>query len=117
MAGSFEFSYETPQISEETDHVTWEWTATNTGAATVTQVTLTSSLSPYALQFTKSSGDGDSTITGSTVKTRFATVAPGVTLRGTLEADLPADLDGPVQISGRVTWKDAAQAETVPTAT
>lgn len=105
MAGTFEFAYEAPELPDAGDHVTWNWTATNSGNTPVFQVVLTSTVSPRSLQIATASGDGDTKITGSVATTRFAMVAPGAQLSGSLEVPLPEEMNGSVQINGRAVWQ------------
>ena len=105
MASNITFSYSAPEISEDGDHVDWTWTLTNDGDATADNVVFTSRINPDTLKVTGVSGDGQSEITNYGTRVTFASVAPGLTLTGSLGVDLPADLSGSVSISGRAVWQ------------
>ena len=105
MTGTFEFAYEPAEMPDSGDRVAWNWTATNSGSTPVFQVVLTSTVTPQSVQISAAAGDGDTKIAGNSSTARFAMVAPGAQLAGSLEAPLPTDLDGTVEINGRAVWQ------------
>ncbi|WP_441248447.1 hypothetical protein [Kitasatospora sp. McL0602] len=109
-AGSVEFKYDAPQISEEGDHVRWHWTVTNATDEAVHKVTLKSTLTPH-LPITNVSGPCVVSQTASTVTCTWDDLRPGQSAGGDIDADLPEDLSGAVQIKGRITWQSDAQAQ------
>jgi hypothetical protein len=105
MTGTFEFAYEPAQTPDGGDRAAWNWTATNSGSTPVFQVVLTSTVTPESVRISAAAGDGDTKIAGNSSTARFAMVAPGARLAGSLEAPLPADLDSAVEINGRAVWQ------------
>ncbi|MFI5807715.1 hypothetical protein [Streptomyces sp. NPDC051561] len=106
------FAYDAAQINEEGDHVSWRWTMTNNSDAPVSQVVLTHQISPW-LPPTRLTGPCE--VVGESVKCRWQTLQPGEQAEGNIEADLPDDLNGSVQINGRITWQSSnAATSTTP---
>ncbi|GAA1185878.1 hypothetical protein F4556_007159 [Kitasatospora gansuensis] len=97
-----EFVYEAPDISEDGGAVTWRWSVVNNTGSPVTQVVLTHRMSP-PLPITRVSGPSE--VLGEAVKSRWETLAADEQAEGEIVATMPDDLDGTVQISGRVTWQ------------
>ncbi|WAU82498.1 hypothetical protein O1Q96_23795 [Streptomyces sp. Qhu-G9] len=104
-AGSIEYAYSAPELSEEGDHVTWQWTVTNTGDQSAHNVVMTHKITP-SLPVT--SLPQQCTPSGETIRCGYGTLAPGERVEGSLGADLPENTSGPARISGRVTWESAA---------
>jgi hypothetical protein len=102
QAGDVEFSYSPPEVSEEGDHVAWDWTAVNRDASSATKVVITHRLTP-ALSVSHVSAPCD--VDGQIIRCRWDVLRPGEKVQGVIEADLPSDLSGSVRISGRVVWE------------
>lgn len=98
-----QFAYDPPQISDDGSHVTWHWTMENKGSDEASHVTLVHRLSP-ALNGVKASTPCEVT-PAKAVRCRWESVPAGGTEQGTIEADLPPNMSGSVQISGRITWQ------------
>jgi hypothetical protein len=104
--GDVQFVYDPPQIAEDGSHVTWHWTLTNHGSEPASQVTLLHRLTP-SLDSVKASAP--CTVAPKVIRCHYDTVAAGATEEGTVDADLPSDLSGTVQINGRITWQSGAK--------
>lgn len=102
-ASDVQFAYDPPQISDDGTHVTWRWTMQNRGTDEAAHVTLLHKLDP-SLNGIKASAPCEIT-TAKAVRCRWESVPGGGTEQGTIEADLPANMSGTVQISGRITWQ------------
>lgn len=105
--GDVEFAYEAPEISEEGDHVTWHWTMQNKEDHPVSKVVMTHRLTP-AVPVTYVSSPCE--VVGDAVKCRWETLKPGEEVEGTIEADLPEELTGSVNVKGRVVWQNDGPA-------
>lgn len=97
-----EFSYSPPEISDEGDQVTWNWTAVNRDSHPATKVVITHRITPW-LPVSHVSAPCD--IDGESIKCRWDVLQPGEEVRGIIEADLPPGLSGSVRINGRVVWQ------------
>lgn len=100
-------SYDPPQISEDGSHVTWHWNLRNRGTETAYNVTLVHRLNP-PLAGVKASAPCE--VTPRNIRCHYPEVPAGGKEHGTVDADLPPDLSGTVQINGRVTWRQDATA-------
>lgn len=89
------------RIAEEGDSVTWNWQVVNPLPGAVKEVVLSHRISP---SIPIKSASGPSGIVGEGVKSRWATLAAGEKAEGQIIVKLPEDLNGSVQISGRLTW-------------
>ncbi|USQ85619.1 hypothetical protein NFX46_18720 [Streptomyces phaeoluteigriseus] len=98
------FTYEAPEISDEGDHVTWHWALANQTDHPVSSVVLTSKITPQVPVTTVT--EGCEVQDASTIVCTFPTMKAGENREGTIEADLPEDLQGSLTISGRVTWQN-----------
>ncbi|MFD3876202.1 hypothetical protein [Streptomyces sp. NPDC058623] len=106
------FTYDAPDLSDDGDHVIWNWTVRNNNSHSVAHVVLTSKITPK-VSVTRVS-EGCEVQDSSTIRCTIPTLAAGASREGVIEADLPADLDGSVQISGRVTWQNPAAKSVTP---
>lgn len=104
--GSVVFAYDPPNINEEGTHVSWHWKLTNQSGLTATQVTLRHHLNPPLDKITASA---PCTVDQKGIRCHYDELAAGASKEGTVEADLPSDLSGTVQINGRITWQSAAK--------
>ncbi|AWZ03411.1 MULTISPECIES: hypothetical protein [unclassified Streptomyces] len=102
MAAQVEFQYETPDISEEGDVVTWAWAVVNSGSEPAREVVMKHTVVP-SLEVTNVTGPSE--VVGEIVKSTWATLAAGEKAEGTITANLPEDLSGSVSIKGRVVWQ------------
>ena len=100
--GQVVFAYDPPAISEDGSHVTWHWKLTNQGGETANQVTLLHRLAPSLDNVTASA---PCTAGQKVIRCHYDSIAAGASKEGTIDADLPPDLSGTVQISGRITWQ------------
>lgn len=105
-AGSdLQLAYDPPQLSEDGSHLTWHWTLQNKGAYAAAHVTLVHRLNkPLA----RIKATPPCEIAPKVIRCRWESVPAGGKEKGTIDARLPADLSGTVQISGRITWVQAA---------
>ena len=101
-AGNVEHTYAAPEISEEGDHVTWQWTVTNTGDQIAHKVVMTHKITPNVAV---TSLPVQCAPSGETIRCDYVALAPGEEAEGSPEPDLPQDASEAVRISGRVTWE------------
>lgn len=102
-AGDMQLAYDLPQLLDDGSHVAWHWTMRNKGSDNASHVTLMHRLNP-ALNGVKASGPCEVT-PAKAVRCRWESVPAGGTEQGTIEAELPANMSGTVQVSGRITWQ------------
>ncbi len=102
--GQVVFAYDPPQIAEDGSHVTWHWKLTNQGTETATSVTLLHHLTP---PLDKVTATAPCTVSAKAIRCHYESVAAGASEEGTIDAVLPSDLSGTVQINGRITWQSA----------
>ncbi|MFZ3474998.1 hypothetical protein ACODT3_01015 [Streptomyces sp. 4.24] len=108
------FEYSAPDISEGGDHVTWDWTVMNNTGHSVSRVVFTTKITPTVV-VTRVSPRCEVPAQGShTIRCTFPGLDAGAAQEGVIEADLPAGLEGSVNISGRVTWQNPAAKAIAP---
>ncbi|HXA61530.1 MAG TPA: hypothetical protein VNW94_20480, partial [Streptosporangiaceae bacterium] len=103
--GQVKFVYDSPVING--DHVSWGWTLTNGSTQVAKQVTLTHQLST-AVTITKVSAPCVAAA-AAVIRCTYGALDTGKSIRGSIEAALPADRSGGMEINGRVTWQARAK--------
>ncbi|MFD3588133.1 hypothetical protein [Streptomyces sp. NPDC058683] len=105
-AGSgVEFVYSAPEISEQGDTVTWDWTVTNRGDAGIRNIVMTHTITP---KLTVTQASAGCEIGAAATKCRYGNMAAGGKVTGTLVARLPDEVSGNVEIRGRLTWESSS---------
>ncbi|AWZ07736.1 hypothetical protein DRB96_12650 [Streptomyces sp. ICC1] len=85
----------------------------NTGRS-VSRVVFTSKITPTVVVTRVSPGCEVPAQDAKTIRCTFPALDAGAAQEGVIEADLPADLEGSVNISGSVTWQNPAAKAIAP---
>ncbi|WP_051108949.1 DUF11 domain-containing protein [Actinomadura flavalba] len=101
------FNYSAPQVARTGENVAWTWTVRNGGPGDAEEVVLTHRLSPAL----KTSGlPAECKAAAETIRCEYGKLKQGERRTGRVVAAIPEAESGTIEISGRVTWKDAAPA-------
>src|ERR1044071_5399804 len=101
-AAGVEFAYDAPAISDEGDYVTWRWSMRNTEDVPAYKVVMTHKLAPaLPVRFVSQGCEAQ----GALIRCRWDKLAAGQRVEGLIEADLPENLNGSVNVSGRLVWQ------------
>lgn len=102
-----DFVYATPVIAENGDKLTWRWTVSNSGDLDAFQVIVMHRLGG-SMQIRRLSAG--CTASGVAIRCAYGRIAPGQKRTGSVEVELSEDVQGTLQISGRVTWQQGGKA-------
>lgn len=101
-AADIRFTYESPRVSPDGDHLTWRWTLRNTGPGAAGDVVLVHRLTP-PLKISRLPRECRAIAHGASCS--YGTIKAGQRRTGSLDAELSRDVSGTVEIHGRVTWQ------------
>ncbi|MEU4213233.1 hypothetical protein AB0F13_25150 [Streptomyces sp. NPDC026206] len=106
MASEVMLTYSAPSEDGQ-GHITWSWTAHNTGGSSASNVVVTHKVTPSVPVTYSGPCEG----TAEKITCQVGDLRAGGQFEGEVVAELPPGQDDNVQIRGRATWQESPEAK------